>query len=242
MELTHDDILENYAELFGVDDGATVKLITDSISQLYKEWNIFLYFFCGPRERVDVLNESSGSTARTLQSMLWDSAVMKVRKLTDPAKSRSNKNLSIENLVRIAFDHSKLDISGSYETTMAEVTDCRKYADKYLVHRDLGHALGKSATSINRKSTTLAIRAIGSFVKTFHMETRDTQYALMPISFAADEQQFLMRLHLGNLKSKELEAERYARAISGEKVEKLEYRLPEWIRDDESRHPLFDLD
>jgi hypothetical protein len=241
MNQSHSEVEEQYLNLFGKSDGKTVHLVTNSVSQLYSEWRIFLYFFCGPKERVDTLYLASGITSLTLKNMLWDSALLKVRRLTDPARSRSNSNLSIENLVRISNEIAGKDIAPEYELTKIAVADCRQYADKYLAHRDLGHALGESETLINRKSTTDAIRSIGNFVQTFHSVVRDTHYLIMPISPIADEKQFLMRLHLGNQKAEELKKEEYDRAMAGEGVDRREYQWPDWIRDEESEHPLYNF-
>lgn len=241
MNKSHSEVGKEFADLFGETDGKTVQLITNSVSQLYSEWRIFLYFFCGAKERVDVLNLASGTTARTLSYMMWDSALLKVRRLTDPAKSRSNSNLSIEQLVLIANKMAGKNISPDYELAKTAVADCRRYADKYLAHRDLGHALGKNEIGVNRKSTTDAIRAVGGFVQKFHSVVRDTHYVIMPISPLEDEKQFLMRLHLGNQKAVELKRESYDRAMSGERFDQSEYQWPSWIRDEENEHPLYDF-
>lgn len=242
MELSHDETERNYIEFFGEDDGRTVHIITNSISQLYQEWRLFLYFFTGPKERVEVLNVASGTTARTIQNLLWDSALMKVRRLTDPARSRSNRNLCIQKLVQIAQESCSADLSVSYEDVLGKVKTCRKYTDKHLVHRDLSHALGKAETSIDRKATTEAIRSIGGFIKKFHLITRDTEYLLMPMSGIEDEQQFLMRLYLGNERAIHLEKERYERAMAGELTDFSEYERPEWIVEQKMQTPSFDFD
>ena len=242
MDLSPKEVERNYAEKFGEHDGKTVLMITNSTSQLYQEWRLFLYFFTGPTERVDALNAASGTTARVLQNLLWDSAIMKVRRLTDPAKTGSNRNLSIQKLVQIASEKSSVDLRDSYNEVLEKVRACRKYADKHLVHRDLYHAIGPAQIGVNRKETTDAVRSIGRFVKEFHQVTRDTDYLLMPMSHPENEQQFLMRLHLGNERAEQLKTERYQKAITGELRDSSEYDWPNWIFDQKSQSPSYDFE
>ena len=109
---------------------------------------------------------------------------------------------------------------------------CRKYANKYLAHKDLDHATGVKKTDITRKSTTDAIKAIGLFVKEFHSLTQKTEYVLMPISPLNDVRQFLARLNMGNIASKEIEKKRKEQARNGENFDPMEGRWPDWIHCD----------
>jgi hypothetical protein len=225
---THEEVAEDYKNTFG-DDGKVVHLLTNKVSQLYSEWRIFLYFYCGPIERVEVLNTASGSTAKALQNLLWDNAILKIRALTDPSKSRSNSNLTIQRLSQIASAHNGTDMTASLEHTLDVVEVFRKYADKYLAHYDLKHAVGDRATTLNRGETTNAIKAIGDFVKDFHQQTRDVHYELMPLSHLGNEQQFLARLNLGNIKASEDNIEWLRLDKSGEIYDRSKFENPNWI-------------
>lgn len=242
MHQNHDHLNNEYTETFGADDGQAVQIITNSICQLYQEWRLFLYFFAGARERVDVLNAASGSTARTLQNTLWDSALLKVRRLTDPAKQRSNENLSLERLVEIAQNSGAIDLKPAYLELIEKVSSCRKYTDKNLVHRDLRNALSAEKETINRRATTEAIRAIGRFVRKFHRATRNVDFLLMPISGNDDEQRFLLCLYLGNEAAHRNKKDRYRRAQAGELTDLLKSEYPDWIYDRKSKSPSFDFE
>ena len=230
-----------YFEAFGADDGRAVQVITNSICQLYQEWRLFLYFFAGAKERVDVLNAASGMTARTLQNTLWDSALLKVRRLTDPAKQGSNENLSLERLVSIALNSKSVDLKPAYSELVEKVSTCRKYTDKNLVHRDLRNALSARIETIDRRATTDAICAIGSFVRAFHRKTRDVDLLLMPITGSDDEQRFLLRLHLGNETARRRNEER-KKAQSGNFEDLFKSGAPEWIYDRRSKSPTYNFD
>ena len=137
--------------------------------------------FCGPKERVQVLNEASGSTGRLLQGLLWDNTLMRIRQLTDPVKTNNNDNLSLQHLVRIASEANKTDLSELHTATLKICRPSKTYATKYLAHLDLSHAVGNAKSEVTRGQTTEAIKAICRLVEEFHMRVRDVTYILIPI-------------------------------------------------------------
>ncbi|MCG3267793.1 hypothetical protein [Yoonia sp. I 8.24] len=229
MRRAPDETLLEYQSIYGEKEGKSVYLITNATSQLFREWRVFLYFFAGNKERVDALNASSGSSTRIIQKALWDSAILKIRRLTDPAKQKSNNNLSLEQLVRIADRACDIDLTQLHDAIDDKVSSCNKHADKYLAHSDLPHAHGTKVAPVTRQETTEAVVAIGDFVRLFHQKTRQVDYALMPIGGSNDEKQFLMHLFLGHQKDTANRKERLEKAKSGAPFEGTDHDWPEWI-------------
>lgn len=231
-----EEVLSDYEVEFGPKDGPIIRNLTDKVSNLALRWDVFLYFFAGSRERVEVLNEASGSTANLLKGLLWDNALMRIRQLTDPEKTKNNGNLSLEHLVRIAKKYRDIDLFEAHKITFDVCRTSREYATKYLAHMDLEHSLGDRTTSITRGQTTEAIRAICKFVQEFHLRVRDVDCLIMPIMSSDDHQQFLLRLFQGNQAEKTLRAESYAAAMSGDQRALKRTDIPDWVR--ENRNPL----
>ena len=192
---------------------------------------MFLYFFCGPKERVDALNAASGLTGKVIQNALWDNALLKIRRLTDPRRKGGNTNLSLEVLREVAKRRSDQDLTADYDAMIALVQPARAYARKYLAHSDFDHALGKRSTSVRRGETTAAVRAMMKFTATFHQRVRNVTYRLMPITTVEDEQQFLLRLHLGNLANEEAEARSLQLAREGGSWTVDRPDIPVWVFD-----------
>ncbi len=231
-----EEVRANYVAEFGDEDGPIVHRLTDAASQLALEWRVFLYLFCGPQERVDVLNRASGLTARLIQNLLWDNVLLRIRRLADPMTSRSNKNLSLEHLVRIGRNTKAVDLGPFLEVIRNEISELSAYASKYLAHSDLEHALGSKKVSIVRKDTTRAVKQIAGFVSMFHRDVRDVQHLIMPITSADDEQQFLARLHLGNVTAQANRFSRVEKAKMGEWDDALKSNIPDWILDMDFRN------
>lgn len=154
---------------------------------------------------------------------------MRVRQMTDPAKSSKNDNLSLEHLVRIATATRDKDITDMYKSTLDACKPARRFTIKHLAHLDLNCAVGDTDLWVTRGQTTDAIRAICLFVQEFHAQVRGVTHFLMPIMSAADDQQFLLRLHLGNQAAKSAEAALLAAFRPGASVVPEPADTPDWI-------------
>ncbi|MGJ8610123.1 MAG: hypothetical protein ACSHWY_03445 [Octadecabacter sp.] len=227
----HDEIAADYIKEFGETDGLLVHRLTSSVSQLILQWRMFLFFYCGPSERVDVLNEASGLTAKTLQNLLWDNTILTVRRLTDSEKSRGEINVSLAHFLRISRSKGYDSLKAPYEELLLSCASTRRYATKYIAHSDFEHAAGKKVSPTNRGETTRAVKEISNFVQLFHSLVRDVHYEMVPTTSTADEQQFLQRLYQGNLSSAAVRAERIRQAKAGDWNSATEPKHPEWLSD-----------
>jgi hypothetical protein len=235
---TAEEVLSEYVKDFGPKDGPIVRNLTDKVSDLALRWRVFLYFFCGPRERVDAMSEASGSTTRLIQCLLWDNTLMRIRQLTDPATTGNNDNLSLKHLVRIAKDVRDVDLSEVYVAMLKSCSTSRTYATKWLAHLDLAHSLGDENSEITRGESTKAIRAICEFVQEFHSKARGTHYLIAPTMPIANEQQFLLRLFQGNQTAKDLEAATKKARYEGSWQPGVRTDIPDWVFE---RHGPLDL-
>ncbi|WP_162931796.1 AbiU2 domain-containing protein [Sulfitobacter sp. D7] len=232
---THDEIAAEYAKDFGEADGFLVHRLTNSVSQLILQWRMFLFFYCGPLERIEVLNEASGLTARTFQNLLRDNTILNVRRLTDREKSRGEINVSLAHLLRISREKGIACLDVPYEELLSSCETTRRYADKHIAHSDFDHAAGRKISSTNRGETTKAIKEISSFVQLFHKKITDVSYELVPRTSVSDEQQFLKRLYLGNQSSVEQTSEKIRQAKAGDWDSAFQSIYPDWLSDDHFR-------
>ncbi len=115
---------KHYTEKFGENDAIIIQNITYKVAKLALRWRIFLYLFCGPRERVDALKAASDMMTQMLRDLLWDDALMRVRQLIDPYRQRKDYNLSLEHLSLIAHTNS-IDVFERYRETKEICELCR---------------------------------------------------------------------------------------------------------------------
>jgi hypothetical protein len=200
------EALNEYVKRFGADDGFLAKNLTDRVSQLYDEWRLFIYLFAENQDRSTLLARTSSLMFETLQRSLWDGVLTKIRHLTDSAKTKSGqKNFSLEWLVEIGKSHGEHNYSADWEKVLEDCRPVRRYVDKHIAHLDDQHIRGKAKSPMNRKTTTVAVKSIGTFVKKFHESTCNTTMVLLPTLQGHDHQHVLYLLHLGHQKLSENE-------------------------------------
>lgn len=234
-----EDISREYEDFFGPQDGPIVHRLLTSASQLFLAWRLFLYLFCGPTERVETLNKASGSTARVLQNLLWDNAILKIRALTDEERRGSNRNLSLGCLPRIAKRYEVDDLDNAFTELSETCHACRQYADKYLAHRDFHHSTGKKQVTLTRGETTKSVEAIGAFIRLFHKRVRNVDYCLAPFMGHDDAQQFLAYLHFGAIHQTEMNEALVSDLKAGRYDTRPKYEWPDWIRAEDLRETPF---
>lgn len=225
---TPDDVRREYTREFGEKNGRIAQHITYKVVNMVHQWSVFLYFFCGPQQRVNALNDASRQMTKMLQAMMWDSTLLRIRQLTDGAQTRNNDNLSLEHLVRIASLRQQ-DLAMAHKRALDSCRDVRTHASKYLAHLDLNHALGGEQSPVTRRQTTDAVRAISGFVRKFHLQVRGVDHSMMPIMPADDESQFLLRLHRGNVASDAHNEAKLATALRGDWTSAPHNEIPDWV-------------
>lgn len=107
--------------------------------------NQYKKLFISGQKRIDLLNEIAPGFFRDIQIMFWDEMTISVARLLDPHIQRSNKNLSLKILLKLAKDHQ-----WSFEPELIELIDkAQKKADRVITrrmkltaHRDLPTAMG----------------------------------------------------------------------------------------------------
>lgn len=236
--LSADQVRAKFVSEFGTIDGIIINNLTNKVSNLILRWNTFLYFYCGPKERVETLNSASGRMARLLADLLWDDTLLRIRQLTDPAKKGKNENLSLAQLTRIAKAKG-VDLESLEATTRNACTPAQTYATKHLAHLDVGHALGDMDSPVTRCQTTAAVKAIAAFVHEFHLSVNGAEYRLTPIRSHDAEEVFLLRLHQGIEAEKVLEAAAIQAHRKGDWGAINRPDIPSWIHDRDD--PLGDI-
>lgn len=223
------EALWQYEKQFGCDDGFLVKSLTDRVSNLYDEWRLFIYLFAEDKERVELLKRSSGLMFDTIKRSLWGSVLIKIRHLTDSAKTkRGQKNFSLEWLNEVSKNYGDCDLGSDWQQVLEVCKPVRRHVDKHIAHLDDQHARGKAKAPLNRKQTTDAVKSIGGYVQRFHETACQTTMTLLPTLQDLDHQNVLHLLHLGH--QKQLENEEAIRS-DWRLAHSDEFEFPDYLRE-----------
>ena len=108
---------------------------------LHGRWSVYTQLFTGPDKRIDLLDKCAGTFFYILQDLLAGELQVSLSKLTDPARSMGNDNLSLEQLQERVKAHAEPELAGRLRQLLDELrSKCqpfRKWRDKRRAHLDL---------------------------------------------------------------------------------------------------------
>ncbi len=157
-----------YETEFGPQLGALFAELWQELTWLSLVWNEFRALFAESPEQIQVLNQRTAGFFFMLQKLMWETILLYLARLTDPVLSPgkgARQNLTVLALRPLVKPEFQLEV----DRLIASVTDktafARSWRNRYVAHKDLALALGKSSaeslSSGSRADVTAAIAALG---------------------------------------------------------------------------------
>jgi hypothetical protein len=233
------EVQANYVECLGVELGSKLYWLSNAVTNLHIEWQLYKELFCSGSERVGELNRTSGLVSFILGKTLYESVVLGISRVTDPAETGRGKgakpNLSLLQL------KSELppELQTEYEELCSQAEDKAEFArderNKMIAHADLWVATKERPIDAGTPAKVdVALEAIRDAINFVEHNLRNTTVIYDDFCGPLDNHtSFLRSLYLGNLKWAQhlaaLEAARKERAWK--KLAELESSidLPGWI-------------
>lgn len=221
-----------YIDKLGQVTGGLFWTVYTDFVVLKLEWRIFSELFRAYEERIDVLNQSSGTTALVIQNALRERVIVKLCRLIDPACQGKNNNASLEALFQSTeMSEDAMDI---LHKAISGADHFKEIRNKSIAHRDVGHAtLEKNFSGVSYQDIDQRSKLIGLAIRVFAEEKLNTTLILnMTSAYDSDEVSFVNILSLGLDRRNEmvLERERLIAKRDFDKVDLLDNR-PVWLTD-----------
>jgi len=218
-----------YIDKLGKIEGGLFWSVYNHFVILKLEWRIFSEFFRSEPERINLLNNVSGTTALVLQNALRERAVLKVCQITDPAKQGRNRNASLDALFGCYDD---LEATALLEAAKSCAKPLRKLRSQSIAHRDVIHAtLDGEFQSVSYLDIDASIDSIGAAIVWFAEKYLNTTLILdITSGYSSDEVKLLEVLFHGNVAIKKLRKDALLAAKSGqhEEAQRL-LESPKWL-------------
>jgi hypothetical protein len=229
-EVTEEQRRSEYSEKLGELAGGLFSSIYKDFVVLKLEWRIFSELFRAYPQRIDVLNEVSGTTALILQNALRERVILKICRLIDPAKLGKNKNASLAALFEATnVSHQCMDL---LDQALSNARIFKNLRNKSIAHRDIGHAtLDAQYDGVSYSEIDQRIKIITQTIKEFAEEKLNTTLLLNLTSpYSSDEVSFLQTLYLGANRKKELSKQRVdlLKSRQFDEIDRLD-QLPDWL-------------
>ena len=162
----------------GEELGRVMHVLDSKLVELHVVWLQYRQIFGTDEETVQLVNRAAGLFFQIIQEQLWDSVLLGISRLTDPATTGKSQNLTIHSVPPL-IEHPAVrsTVESLCAAATAEAAFAREHRNKRIAHRDHGHATGRSAHSlsgISRAKVELMLKALREVLNACHHHYRDT--------------------------------------------------------------------
>jgi hypothetical protein len=223
----------------GLDTDASeyFELLKHDLFTLRIEWRMYRSFFRTNLETVEMLNDVSGSTAHTLERVLFERCLLGIRRMTDPStgRNRSTEAVTIKGLSK-RIDLADTELKKLVSDAERAASFARNWSSKRIAHADLEYRLGGAKLeTASRAKVETAIDGIAAVIKWVSLEYLDVHQVTHVLPPLDDERAFLKAIFFGQRELRRLEAlrktlladEKYAELDS---VRKETANYPDWLQ------------
>ena len=170
MELTAEQARVRSVEVMGPELGETYEALWQEIVWLHSKWAEYAALYGTKESRVALLNKAAPHFARLIQDTLWEDVVLHIARLTDPPKSASKHNLTVQSLAMHIGDlATRAKVEELVARAIEQADFCRDWRNRHLAHRDLHLALARGAQPLkigSRKSVREILQTMGEILDT----------------------------------------------------------------------------
>lgn len=135
------------------------KRLWDEMVNLQNTWDEYTYLFLESQERIDLLNRSARWMFGLMQRLMMREIIMGASRVTDPAESKQQRNLTLELLLtdQRIDEHAGLreELKRRIADLREEAAPIRKHRHKHLAHLDHAVAVGEANAALPPLSRTL---------------------------------------------------------------------------------------
>lgn len=172
------EVLDHYVDTMGEPLGTAFWHLNQQVLELHLVWDQYTQLFGEGEETVHLLNKTAGLFFMVVQDGLWDNVLLGVSKLTDPAQTGKNKNLSIRSLPDLIADGTLrgrvLDLC---DEALIKAEHARDHRNKRIAHQDQKYFYDREAQPLGGVSRALvkemlqAITAVMNEINVFYADT-----------------------------------------------------------------------
>lgn len=224
-----DEILKRlgktYAEEFS--------LIKQDLFELRLFWRTYRNLFGTCPERVELLNSISGSFAHTIEVTLFETVLLKLRRINDTGSTKRNrKPLALGLLLKLADERSDVELKRLINLSRRKSEFAKNWSDKRIAHADYEYRMGRhELTPASRKKVTDAIDAVAAVIKWIGEEMLDTHYNTHP-SPPLKNEEFVLKLLYEGKAVWDAKPELAKRAIDERRFEDYDriFAYPDWLK------------
>ncbi len=158
--------------------GVIYSELWQEVGRLYSDWNEFASLFGTNPARIDLLNRAAAHFFRTVQDSLWERTLLKIARITDPARTGKKRNLSLHSLPHAITDPAmKAAVQLSIESALLKCDFARDWRNRHIAHADFSLALEESPQPLavaSRERVRAALQSIEDVLNSISIPLLDS--------------------------------------------------------------------
>lgn len=234
---TEEETLHRYKERMGDELGSTFHLCLQELYWVSSIWDTHETLFQNSHS-VELINSANGGVSFAIQNVFLEYVQLGVCRLTDPAKQRKSKNLTVRALPNLVIKDLKLEIDQLVSEALEATEAARDWRNRRISHSDfdLKASQAEPLKSTSRIATTEAIARIHRVLQPIALHYCSTNLILTELG---DDNAISFLLHLfAGQRKKEADLE----AVKNGDYKTIENRFPHWLERPGSMGTRYDLD
>lgn len=170
-------------------------VLKTEVTWLHGRWICYCQLFASSPKRIEMLNECASTFFFIIEDVLRDEVLISLSKLTDPAATGKNENLSLGHLQMQLDKHGDQALSARNKLTLKNLHDqCspfREWRNKHLAHLDLQTAMKTSPTplpGVSREMIDNALSTLRDYLNAIeqHYDNSECEYQNVVMSDDGD--------------------------------------------------------
>jgi len=174
------EMRDEYVSSMGAELGPVFFAVHHEVIELGIVWQQYVHLYGTSAENINVLNQTASLFFRVIQDELWDSVLLRIAALTDPATMRGKKNITLRALPALVLDPvTRGEIQNLCDLALAETEYAREHRNKRIAHNDHDYHIVKGAvhlSGISRVKIEEMLTAIRNVLRYVQHKTRDVDF------------------------------------------------------------------
>ena len=171
---------DEYISSMGAEMGPVFFALHHEVIELGVVWQQYVQLYGTSVENINILNQTASLFFRVIQDELWDSVLLRIAALTDPATMRGKKNITLRALPALVTDPiMRSEIQNLCDLAFAGTEYAREHRNKRIAHNDHDYHIVKGAinlSGISRVKIEEMLAAIRNVLRYVQHKTRDVDF------------------------------------------------------------------
>lgn len=163
---TSDEIRKGRIEVLGEEFGLLYDSVYTGVLELFFNWFEYKELFASKESRIKLLNEAAPSFFYIVQRRLWESILLHICRLTDPAQTAGKRNASINSISQFITDEGFGNQESCLVVQLMEASSfSRDWRNRYISHSDFDLAINLTAKPLEEANSEKVERVLELFQK-----------------------------------------------------------------------------